>query len=193
MSLALPELEKRPYVERYSWKTRSQADSTMSMSAIFKDADGSLTPLGEYYSSFQSTKPSDDSQVTDGTTTTDVTYSTEGTTTRTLTTPEATTSLASTTEGSTTSSIKSTTSKPSSTTTTNGTNINSSEQILDANNSGRGNFASLYYFGTAFGVFVLLLILGFVIQRGLKKEKRMETEERNLPMIAVFNPVRVIN
>jgi len=43
-------LDSRPYVERYSWKTRTPEDPHMGTSAIFND-DGSLTPLGRIYAS----------------------------------------------------------------------------------------------------------------------------------------------
>lgn len=41
-------LDARPYVERYTWKTRSTSDVHMGTSAIFND-DGSLTHLGQVY------------------------------------------------------------------------------------------------------------------------------------------------
>jgi Glycosyl hydrolase catalytic core len=43
-------LDSRPYVERYTWKTRSTSDVHMGTSAIFND-DGSLTALGQIYAS----------------------------------------------------------------------------------------------------------------------------------------------
>lgn len=43
-------LDARPYVERYSWKTRTTSDAHMGTSAIFND-DGSLTVLGQIYAS----------------------------------------------------------------------------------------------------------------------------------------------
>jgi hypothetical protein len=47
----IPELEKRDYVEKYSWKTRNLADPNMGSSSIFND-DGSLTDLGQKYKLF---------------------------------------------------------------------------------------------------------------------------------------------
>ena len=41
-------LDARPYVERYTWKTRKTSDVRMGTSAIFND-DGSLTSLGQVY------------------------------------------------------------------------------------------------------------------------------------------------
>ena len=49
MEAVIPELEKRDYVERYAWKTRTVSDPALGASAIFND-DGSLTTLGQYYS-----------------------------------------------------------------------------------------------------------------------------------------------
>jgi hypothetical protein len=49
MTQVLPCLESRPYVERYSWKTRNTEDNSMWFSSIFNN-DGTLTPLGEIYS-----------------------------------------------------------------------------------------------------------------------------------------------
>lgn len=51
MKTIIPELERRSYVERYSWKTRSLDDPNMGSSSLF-DASGNLTPLGEIYKSF---------------------------------------------------------------------------------------------------------------------------------------------
>lgn len=42
-------LDARAYVEKYSWKTRATTDPHMGTSALF-EADGSLTPLGQIYS-----------------------------------------------------------------------------------------------------------------------------------------------
>lgn len=42
-------LEARPFVERYTWKTRDPSDVHMGTSALFK-ADGTLTDLGALYS-----------------------------------------------------------------------------------------------------------------------------------------------
>jgi hypothetical protein len=41
-------LDARPYVERYTWKTRSTSDVVMGTSALFMD-DGTLTTLGTIY------------------------------------------------------------------------------------------------------------------------------------------------
>ena len=41
-------LDERPYVERYTWKTRSTSDVVMGTSALFTD-DGTLTALGTIY------------------------------------------------------------------------------------------------------------------------------------------------
>jgi hypothetical protein len=41
-------LDARPYVERYTWKTRSTSDPKMGTSALFTD-DGTLTALGTIY------------------------------------------------------------------------------------------------------------------------------------------------
>lgn len=49
MTQACAGLDARPYVERYSWKTRSPEDTHMGTSAIFND-DGSMTALGQVYS-----------------------------------------------------------------------------------------------------------------------------------------------
>lgn len=43
-------LDARPFVERYTWKTRTTEDTNMGTSALFND-DGSLTALGEVYAS----------------------------------------------------------------------------------------------------------------------------------------------
>lgn len=48
MKEVIPELEARPHVERYSWKTRTLADVNMGSSSLFND-DGSLTNLGKLY------------------------------------------------------------------------------------------------------------------------------------------------
>lgn len=48
MRAVIPELEKRPHVERYAWKTRPQRDLYMGSSALFRD-DGNLTDLGQLY------------------------------------------------------------------------------------------------------------------------------------------------
>ena len=42
-------LQSRPFVERYTWKTRTTEDTNMGTSALFND-DGSLTALGQIYS-----------------------------------------------------------------------------------------------------------------------------------------------
>lgn len=49
MKTILPELEKRPHVQRYAWKTRSTSDISMGTSALYHD-DGTLTDLGHIYS-----------------------------------------------------------------------------------------------------------------------------------------------
>jgi len=51
MNAVIPELEKRPYVERYTWKTRTTEDVNLGFAALFND-DGSLTPVGEAYAKF---------------------------------------------------------------------------------------------------------------------------------------------
>jgi Glycosyl hydrolase catalytic core len=51
MKTIIPELESRPHVERYSWKTRTLEDPNMGSSSLFND-DGSLTALGEVYATF---------------------------------------------------------------------------------------------------------------------------------------------
>jgi len=43
-------LEARDFVERYTWKTRTLSDTNLGTSSLFND-DGSLTPLGQIYSS----------------------------------------------------------------------------------------------------------------------------------------------
>jgi hypothetical protein len=48
MKAIIPELEKRPHVERYCWKTRTVSDPNMGSSSLFFD-DGSLTDLGKLY------------------------------------------------------------------------------------------------------------------------------------------------
>ena len=50
MRAVLPELDKRPYIERYAWKTRKMSDVNMGTSALFND-DGSLTSIGNIYAS----------------------------------------------------------------------------------------------------------------------------------------------
>lgn len=50
MKTIIPELEKRNYVERYTWKTRNTTDKYMATSALFNN-DGSLTQLGNLYKS----------------------------------------------------------------------------------------------------------------------------------------------
>jgi hypothetical protein len=54
MKVLLPELEKRPYVERYAWfgaGELSQVNEQVRTSRLF-EADGSLTELGRYYAQF---------------------------------------------------------------------------------------------------------------------------------------------
>ena len=48
MDLVCRGMDARPFVERYSWKTRTVDDVHMGTSALF-NADGSLTELGEMY------------------------------------------------------------------------------------------------------------------------------------------------
>lgn len=48
MDLACRGMDARPFVERYSWKTRDVADSHMGTSALF-NPDGTLTELGNLY------------------------------------------------------------------------------------------------------------------------------------------------
>jgi hypothetical protein len=50
MKTACAGLDKRTYVERFTWKTRSTSDVNMGTSAIFND-DSSLTALGQIYAS----------------------------------------------------------------------------------------------------------------------------------------------
>ena len=50
MKAVVPELNKRPYIERFAWKTRVTSDINMGTSALFND-DGSLTSLGSVYAS----------------------------------------------------------------------------------------------------------------------------------------------
>ena len=48
MDLACRGMDARPFVERYSWKTRTVDDVHMGTSALFNN-DGSLTDLGKMY------------------------------------------------------------------------------------------------------------------------------------------------
>ena len=48
MKEACAGLDARPFVERYTWKTRTTEDTNMGTSALFND-DGSLTALGQVY------------------------------------------------------------------------------------------------------------------------------------------------
>ena len=50
MDLACRGMEARPFVERYTWKTRDVSDTKMGTSALFT-ADGTLTELGQLYKS----------------------------------------------------------------------------------------------------------------------------------------------
>lgn len=55
MRAVLPELEKRPYVERYAWfgaGKHSLTHEQVRTSRLF-EADGTLTPLGRFYANFQ--------------------------------------------------------------------------------------------------------------------------------------------
>jgi hypothetical protein len=45
-----PELQKRPWLLRFAWKTRNVNDNQMWFSALFND-DGSLTSTGQLYAS----------------------------------------------------------------------------------------------------------------------------------------------
>jgi len=45
-----PELQTRPWLERFAWKTRSCTDPQMGTAALFH-GDGCLTPVGELYAS----------------------------------------------------------------------------------------------------------------------------------------------
>lgn len=45
-----PELQKRPWLERFAWKTRNVNDNQMWFSALFNN-DGTLTSTGELYAS----------------------------------------------------------------------------------------------------------------------------------------------
>lgn len=51
MNKVIPELNKRSYVERFSWKTRSTSDPYLGFAALFND-DGTLTSVGYAYSKF---------------------------------------------------------------------------------------------------------------------------------------------
>jgi hypothetical protein len=50
MKEACAGLDARPFVEKYTWKTRTHEDTHMGTSALFND-DGSLTSLGQVYAS----------------------------------------------------------------------------------------------------------------------------------------------
>jgi hypothetical protein len=55
MKTVLPELERRPYVERYAWYgagTNMYKHEELRTSRLF-EKDGSLTPLGVYYAKFK--------------------------------------------------------------------------------------------------------------------------------------------
>jgi len=49
MRRVLPELERRPYIYRYSWYSAAPDSPALGTSALF-DEEGNLTPLGEFYS-----------------------------------------------------------------------------------------------------------------------------------------------
>ena len=51
MRVVLPEMNKRDYVQRYSWYSAGPKDAALGPSALFND-DGSLTTLGRLYASF---------------------------------------------------------------------------------------------------------------------------------------------
>ena len=55
MNATLPELMKRDYVQKFSWKTRSTTDVNMWSSALL-NPDNSLTALGEIYAAFNGNK-----------------------------------------------------------------------------------------------------------------------------------------
>lgn len=48
MNVVIPELEKRDYVERYTWKTRTPDDVNLGFAALF-NADGTLSDVGKAY------------------------------------------------------------------------------------------------------------------------------------------------
>ena len=48
MKEACAGLDARPFVEKYTWKTRTTEDVNMGTSALFND-DGTLTALGQVY------------------------------------------------------------------------------------------------------------------------------------------------
>lgn len=50
MQTVLPAMNKRSYVQRYSWYSASSGDSALGAGALFQD-DGSLTGLGRLYAS----------------------------------------------------------------------------------------------------------------------------------------------
>ena len=48
MNAVIPELNKRDFVEKYTWKTRPTSDINLGFAALFND-DGSLTEVGKAY------------------------------------------------------------------------------------------------------------------------------------------------
>lgn len=55
MQKVLPELEKRPYIQRYAWFGAgkwSNSNEQVRTSRLF-DEQGNITPLGQYYANFQ--------------------------------------------------------------------------------------------------------------------------------------------
>ena len=48
MNTVIPELNKRPFVEKFTWKTRPTSDINLGFAALFND-DGSLTEVGKAY------------------------------------------------------------------------------------------------------------------------------------------------
>jgi hypothetical protein len=51
MNQLIPELQSRPYIERFAWKTRPTGDPNLGFAALFND-DGSLTTVGQAYATF---------------------------------------------------------------------------------------------------------------------------------------------
>lgn len=56
LKVVLPALERTPYVERYAWAVTDKRRYWLAVSALFND-DGSLTPAGQYYASFENGRP----------------------------------------------------------------------------------------------------------------------------------------
>jgi len=53
MRVVLPELERRPYVERFAWWGIGRANAAELKSSMFFNDDGSLTDVGKYYASVE--------------------------------------------------------------------------------------------------------------------------------------------